>query len=395
MAELVFNTAQTSTDKAVIKVIGVGGGGCNTIKNMAGNTLNGVELICANTDAQSMESELLQNRLQLGKNLTKGLGAGGDPQIGRNAALEDREAIADAIRGANMLFITTGMGGGTGTGASPVVAEIAREMGILTVAVVTRPFTHEGKAKEKKAKEGLDLLKETVDSLIVIPNDKLMTVLGEDVTVCEAFRAADDVLSSAVIGISEVITSPGIINTDFADVSRVMEITGIAMMGSAEVSGEDRARLATEHAIASPLLDDISLEGAKGVLVSITTAPGCLKLSEYSQVLDIINRNADENAHTKVGTAENENMAEDALRITLIATGLEENQTVGQESLLKVVSQDVVGEATGTDNAFSIDNVVQSGRRRSRVANMTAADFRNQAVLDQFEFPTVMSRQAD
>lgn len=395
MAELVFNTAQTSTDKAVIKVIGVGGGGCNTIKNMAGNTLNGVELICANTDAQSMESELLQNRLQLGKNLTKGLGAGGDPQIGRNAALEDREAIADAIRGANMLFITTGMGGGTGTGASPVVAEIAREMGILTVAVVTRPFTHEGKAKEKKAKEGLDLLKETVDSLIVIPNDKLMTVLGEDVTVREAFRAADDVLSSAVIGISEVITSPGIINTDFADVSRVMEITGIAMMGSAEVSGEDRARLATEHAIASPLLDDISLEGAKGVLVSITTAPGCLKLSEYSQVLDIINRNADENAHTKVGTAENENMAEDALRITLIATGLEENQTVGQESLLKVVSQDVVGEATGTDNAFSIDNVVQSGRRRSRVANMTAADFRNQAVLDQFEFPTVMSRQAD
>lgn len=395
MAELVFNTAQTSTDKAVIKVIGVGGGGCNTIKNMAGSTLSGVELISANTDAQSMESELLQNRLQLGKNLTKGLGAGGDPQIGRNAALEDREAIADAIRGANMLFITTGMGGGTGTGASPVVAEIAREMGILTVAVVTRPFAHEGKAKEKKAKEGLDLLKETVDSLIVIPNDKLMTVLGEDVTVREAFRAADDVLSSAVIGISEVITSPGIINTDFADVSRVMEITGIAMMGSAEVSGEDRARLATEHAIASPLLDDISLEGAKGVLVSITTAPGCLKLSEYSQVLDIVNRNADENAHTKVGTAENENMAEDALRITLIATGLEENQTVGQESLLKVVSQDVVTEATGTDNAFSIDNVVQSGRRRSRVANMTAADFRNQAVLDQFEFPTVMSRQAD
>lgn len=397
MAELVFNTAQEPSNKAIIKVIGVGGGGCNTIQNIAQSSLKGVELIAANTDAQAMESELIQNRLLLGKNLTKSLGAGGNPQVGRNAALEDREAIADAIRGANMLFITTGMGGGTGTGASPVVAEIAREMGILTVAVATRPFTYEGGKREQIAKEGLETLKQNVDCLIVIPNDKLMSVLGEDISMKDAFRAADDVLCSAVIGISEVITSPGVINADFADVRAVMNITGMAMMGSAQVSGEDRARLAIEHAIANPLLDDIRLDGAKGALACVSTAPGCLKISEYGQIINIINAHTDINAHTKVGTAEDPNMPEDTLRVTLIATGLQDGKVASAppENLLKVVSQDVAVEATGTDNGFNIDHVVQSGRRRSRVSNLTAEDFRNQAVLDQFEFPTVMSRQAD
>ena len=229
--QLVYDVVEAAASPAVIKVIGIGGGGCNAINNMILNAVQGIEFISANTDAQSLRGSQAPKRIQLGTNLTKGLGAGANPEVGRNAAMEDREAITDALRGANMVFITTGMGGGTGTGAAPVVAEIARDMGILTVAVVTRPFEHEGK-RIQIAKEGLESLKNAVDSLIVIPNDKLMTALGEDVTVREAFRAADDVLRNAVAGISEVVTSPGIINLDFADVRNVMGIMGMAMMGS-------------------------------------------------------------------------------------------------------------------------------------------------------------------
>ena len=275
--QLVYDVVESAASPAVIKVIGIGGGGCNAINNMIDNTVQGVEFISANTDAQSLQGSKAPKRIQLGTNLTKGLGAGANPETGRNAALEDRETIADAIQGANMLFITTGMGGGTGTGAAPVVAEIARELGILTVAVVTRPFEHEGK-RIQIAKDGLETLKNQVDSLIVIPNDKLMTALGEDVTVRQAFRAADNVLRNAVAGIAEVITCPGMINLDFADVRNVMGIMGMAMMGSGFAQGIDRARLATEQAIASPLLDNVTLEGARGVLVNITTAPDGLTM---------------------------------------------------------------------------------------------------------------------
>ena len=278
--QLVYDVVESAASPAVIKVIGIGGGGCNAINNMIDNTVQGVEFISANTDAQSLRGSKAPKRIQLGTNLTKGLGAGANPETGRNAALEDRETIADAIQGANMLFITTGMGGGTGTGAAPVVAEIARELGILTVAVVTRPFEHEGK-RIQIAKDGLETLKNQVDSLIVIPNDKLMTALGEDVTVRQAFRAADNVLRNAVAGIAEVITCPGMINLDFADVRNVMGIMGMAMMGSGFAQGIDRARLATEQAIASPLLDNVTLEGARGVLVNITTAPDGLTMKEY------------------------------------------------------------------------------------------------------------------
>lgn len=389
--QLVYDVVEAAASLAVIKVIGVGGGGCNAINNMIDNAIAGVEFIGANTDAQSLKNSQAPKRIQLGTNLTKGLGAGANPEIGRNAAMEDREAISDAIRGANMLFITTGMGGGTGTGAAPVVAELAKEMGILTVAVVTRPFEHEGK-RVQVAKEGLETLKNTVDSLIVIPNDKLMTALGEDVTVREAFRAADDVLRNAVAGISEVITSPGIINLDFADVRNVMGIMGMAMMGSGQAHGVDRARIATEQAISSPLLDDVTLDGAHGVLVNITTAPGCLRMSEYNEIMSMVGEYAHQDAELKYGTAEDEKMEEGEIRVTIIATGLQENKLAAQSSSLRMAKAQ---QATGTDGAFpDIDSVIRSGRS-TRSMNLAAADFANQSILDDFEIPAVIRRQAD
>ncbi|WP_037585495.1 cell division protein FtsZ [Stenoxybacter acetivorans] len=387
--QLVYDVVDTATGPALIKVIGIGGGGCNAINNMIVNAVQGVEFISANTDAQSLQNNRAPKRVQLGTNLTKGLGAGANPEIGRNAAMEDRESIADAIRDANMLFITTGMGGGTGTGAAPVVAELAKEMGILTVAVVTRPFEHEGK-RIQIAKDGLEALKKSVDSLIVIPNDKLMSALGEDVTVRDAFLAADNVLRNAVAGISEVITSPGIINLDFADVRNVMGITGMAMMGSGQAHGIDRARLATEQAISSPLLDNVSLDGARGVLVNISTAPGCLKMSEYNEIMRMIGEYAHPDAELKYGTAEDETMEESEIRVTIIATGLHENKATQSGNLRMVKAV----QATGTDGLPDIGSVIRSGRS-ARNMNLTAADFANQSVLDDFEIPAVMRRQAD
>ena len=389
--ELVYDVVESAASPAVIKVIGIGGGGCNAINNMINNTVQGVEFISANTDAQALGGSNAAKRIQLGVNLTRGLGAGANPEIGRAAAQEDREAIAEAIRGANMLFITTGMGGGTGTGAAPVIAEIAKELGILTVAVVTRPFGHEGK-RINIAQEGLDHLKSQVDSLIVIPNDKLMTALGEDVTVREAFRAADNVLRDAVAGISEVVTRPGFINLDFADVKNVMSIMGMAMMGSGFAQGIDRARLATEQAISSPLLDDVTLDGARGVLVNITTAPGCLKMSEYREIMKVVDEYAHAEAERKYGTAEDESMEEGDIRVTIIATGLKEHQSAAASPNLRMVKPQ---QATGTDDGFpNIDSVIRSGRS-ARSMNLAASDFSNQSVLDDFEIPAVLRRQAD
>ena len=389
--ELVYDVVESAASPAVIKVIGIGGGGCNAINNMINNTVQGVEFISANTDAQALGGSNAAKRIQLGVNLTRGLGAGANPEIGRAAAQEDREAIAEAIRGANMLFITTGMGGGTGTGAAPVIAEIAKELGILTVAVVTRPFGHEGK-RINIAQEGLDHLKSQVDSLIVIPNDKLMTALGEDVTVREAFRAADNVLRDAVAGISEVVTRPGFINLDFADVKNVMSIMGMAMMGSGFAQGIDRARLATEQAISSPLLDDVTLDGARGVLVNITTAPGCLKMSEYREIMKVVDEYAHADAERKYGTAEDESMEEGDIRVTIIATGLKEHQSAAASPNLRMGKTQ---QATGTDDGFpNIDSVIRSGRS-ARSMYLAASDFSNQSVLDDFEIPAVLRRQAD
>ena len=313
--------------------------------------------------------------------------------VGTLAAELMCEAIEDAIHGANMLFITTGMGGGTGTGAAPVVAEIAKEMGILTVAVVTRPFGYEGK-RVHIAQEGLEQLKGQVDSLIIIPNDKLMTALGEDVTMREAFRAADNVLRDAVAGISEVVTRPGFINLDFADVKNVMGIKGIAMMGSGFAQGIDRARLATEQAISSPLLDNVTLDGARGVLVNITTAPDCLKMSEYREIMKVVNENAHPEAECKYGTAEDDNMGEDAIRVTIIATGLKENGSENQMRAAVRTQKLVSGnaEAAQPAQAGNVDGLVRTNRG-IRSMNLTAADFSNQSVLDDFEIPAILRRQ--
>jgi len=395
MSTMVFEVMQEAAQEAVIKVIGVGGGGCNAIDNMIDGKVQGVEFICANTDAQTLKRNKAQVKLQLGNNLTKGLGAGANPEIGRSAALEDRERIADILRGANMVFVTAGMGGGTGTGAAPVVAEVAKEMGILTVGVVTRPFDHEGK-RLKVAQAGIDDLKKHVDSLIVIPNEKLMEVLGEDVTMREAFRAADDVLKGAVAGIAEVITCPGLINVDFADVRTVMCEMGLAMMGSAYASGIDRARVAAEQAVASPLLDNITLEGARGVLVNISTAPGCLKMSEYREIMSIVRQYADEDAEIKFGTAEVDDIPEDTIRVTLIATGLGKKNTGRNDErpeYIKIVK-------TGTDDSpvevLNYDDFDTPAIMRQRGRRTPAqADFSNPEVSESFDIPAFLRKQAD
>ncbi len=296
-----FELIENVPSNAVIKVIGVGGGGGNAVKHMIANNIEGVDFICANTDAQALSDIRSKTVLQLGGDITKGLGAGANPQIGRAAAMEDRDRIADALRGADMVFITAGMGGGTGTGGAPVVAEIAREMGILTVAVVTRPFPFEGKKRLQVATEGLAELQQYVDSLITIPNEKLLEVLGKNTSLLDAFKEANDVLLGAVQGIADLIIRPGMINVDFADVRTVMSEMGMAMMGTGSARGENRAREAAEKAINSPLLDDINLEGARGILVNITAGLD-LSLGEFSEVGDTIEEFASEDATVVVGT---------------------------------------------------------------------------------------------
>ncbi len=316
MFELVDNVPQS----AVIKVIGVGGGGGNAVKHMIENAVEGVDFICANTDAQALSDVDSPTVLQLGGEITKGLGAGANPEIGRAAAMEDRERIAESLRGADMVFITAGMGGGTGTGGAPIVAEVARELGILTVAVVTRPFSFEGRKRQTIAEAGLGELQEHVDSLITIPNEKLLEVLGKNTSLLDAFREANDVLLGAVQGIADLIIRPGMINVDFADVRTVMSEMGMAMMGTGSSRGENRAREAAERAINSPLLDDIDLEGARGILVNITAGLD-LSLGEFSEVGDTIEEFASEEATVVVGTVIDPEL-QDELRVTVVATGL-------------------------------------------------------------------------
>src|SRR3954451_8944027 len=337
-------------DGAVIKVIGVGGCGGNALEHMIERGLTGVDFICANTDAQALKRSTAQTQLQLGAALTRGLGAGARPEIGRDAAMEDRDRIAEVIEGADMLFITAGMGGGTGTGAAPVIADIAKSLGILTVAVVTRPFKFEGK-RQRVAMAGIEELTKKVDSLIIIPNEKLMEVLGEDVSVIDAYAAANDVLHGAVSGIAEVINNPGLVNVDFADVRTVMGEVGMAMMGSASADGVDRARVAAQQAVKSPLLEDVNLAGARGVLVNITASAG-LKMKEYHEVMNTIKEFTADDAMVIVGTVIEDSM-DDRLRVTMIATGLggiaKAEQTVTQSRAPKLQVYETVIERTGTD----------------------------------------------
>lgn len=316
MFELVENVPQS----AVIKVIGVGGGGGNAVNHMINNEVDGVDFICANTDAQALGNLKVKTVLQLGSNITKGLGAGANPHIGREAALEDRDEIAEVLAGADMVFITAGMGGGTGTGAAPIVAEVAKELGILTVAVVTRPFPFEGKKRSDVASAGIAQLQQHVDSLITIPNEKLLDVLGKQSSLLDAFKAANDVLLGAVKGIADLIMNPGMINVDFADVKTVMSEMGMAMMGTGIARGEGRAREAAESAIRSPLLEDVNLQGARGILVNITAGEN-LSLGEFSEVGDTIEEFASDEATVVIGTVIDPNL-KDEIRVTVVATGL-------------------------------------------------------------------------
>jgi len=386
MIELIDAQAQ----EAVIKVIGVGGCGGNAVDHMIVQGVQGVEFICANTDAQALKRNQAKTQLQLGVEITKGLGAGANPEIGRQAALEDRERIAEMITGADMLFLTAGMGGGTGTGAAPVVAEIAKEMGILTVAVVTKPFAFEGK-RQRLAQEGLEALAEHVDSLIVIPNDKLMQVLGNSITLDEAFRAANDVLHGAVAGIAEIISCPGMINVDFADVRTVMGEMGMAMMGSAKASGTGRAREAAEQAVACPLLEDINISDARGVLVNISASKATFQLQEMYDVMETIKAFAADSATVIVGTVYDESL-EEGLRVTIVATGL--GKPLMRQSAKPLV---MVAQKTGTDNmAMDIDYAALDQpaviRRRNRDATVEAM---RQSGVETLDIPAFLRKQAD
>ncbi len=315
-----FVLADTENQGAVIKVIGVGGGGGNAVSHMVAAGIEGVDFICLNTDAQALKHSKVKMSLQIGCNITKGLGAGADPEVGRQAAMEDRDRIIEVIEGSDMLFITAGMGGGTGTGAAPVVAQIAKELGILTVAVVTKPFDMEGTKRLGSAESGITELSRHVDSLITIPNQKLLTVLGGDMTLLDAFKAANQVLQGAVQGIAELITRPGMINVDFADVRTVMAETGMAMMGSGTARGENRAREAAEAAVSSPLLEDINLSGAHGLLINVTAGMD-LRTSEFSMVGDTVKQHASQDANVVVGCVIDPEMREE-IRVTVVATGI-------------------------------------------------------------------------
>lgn len=321
---MMFELSDAQQNGAVIKVIGIGGGGGNAVQHMINEGISGVECVCANTDLQVLQSLTVPTVIQLGEAVTKGLGAGADPEIGRQAAQEDRERIYEVLQGADMVFLTAGMGGGTGTGAAPVFAEIARELDILTVAVVTRPFVFEGKKRMQVAEAGLKELSRYVDSLITIPNNKLLTVLGKSVSLLSAFGSANAVLQGAVQGIADLITKPGLINVDFADVKTVMSEMGMAMMGTGYATGEDRAQLAAEAAASSPLLEDVDLSGAKGVLVNLTAGPD-MTIGEFEAVGDTIRKFTSEDAVVVVGTVIDPDISAE-LKVTVVVTGLGEDR---------------------------------------------------------------------
>jgi cell division protein FtsZ len=395
MFELVDNVPQS----AVIKVVGVGGGGGNAVRHMIEAGVEGVDFICANTDAQALSGIPTRTVLQLGAGITKGLGAGANPEIGRQAALEDKARIAEVLAGADMVFITAGMGGGTGTGAAPVVAEVAREMGILTVAVVTRPFRFEGKKRSAVADEGLGELQQHVDSLITIPNEKLLAVLGKNTSLLDAFQAANDVLLGAVQGIADLIIRPGTINVDFADVRTVMSEMGMAMMGTGTARGENRAREAAEAAIRSPLLEDINLQGARGILVNITAGPN-LSLGEFAEVGETVHEFAADNATVVVGTAIDPNMG-DEIKVTVVATGLGELRR-DTPVPVTLVRQSQVGGAQPNYKEFdspAIRRSVGVARREVPVPPRAAHQLAVGAepIYDEspFEIPAFLRRQAD
>jgi cell division protein FtsZ len=390
-----FEIMDKESQEAVIKVIGVGGCGGNAVEHMIEKNVGGVEFICANTDMQALKKSNAKHVLQIGLDITKGLGAGAKPEIGREAALEDRDQIAEMIDGADMLFITAGMGGGTGTGAAPIIAEVAKEMGILTVAVVTKPFAFEGK-RSKVATDGLEELSKHVDSLIIIPNDKLMEVLGDDVTFLDAFKAANDVLHNAVSGIAEIINCPGLVNVDFADVRTVMSEMGMAMMGSAVATGPDRAVLAAEQAVASPLLENVNLANARGVLVNIT-ANHSFKMKEYNDVMRTIRSFTAEDATVIVGNVFDESIGE-GLRVTMVATGLNGAGARAQRKPEISIVQPVVLDGTTNQPVYGGESFTNEDAPAVFTPNLgrrAQVDAMKKDGIEEYDIPAFLRKQAD
>jgi cell division protein FtsZ len=389
-----FELMDAYSQSAVIKVLGVGGGGGNAVSHMVNSGIEGVDFICINTDAQALKHSKVKTSLQIGCNITKGLGAGADPEVGRQAAMEDRDRIIELIEGCDMLFITAGMGGGTGTGAAPVVAAVAKELGILTVAVVTKPFDMEGGKRMLVAEHGIAELGKFCDSLITIPNQKLLTVLGGETTLLDAFKSANQVLQGAVQGIAELITRPGLINVDFADVRTVMSETGMAMMGSGAASGEERAREAAEAAVSSPLLEDINLAGAHGILVNVTAGMD-LSIGEFEIVGNTVKKFASDDATVVVGTVIDPDMS-NQVRVTVVATGLgrptvrqHQPAHATQQPQMRVVAQRGRGPLSGADYAALDKPTVQ---RQRAVGDGIRGDASGEDLLD---IPAFLRRQAD
>jgi len=390
-----FELMDAFNQSAVIKVVGVGGGGGNAVNHMLSDNIEGVEFICANTDAQALKSSAVKTVLQLGSNITKGLGAGANPEIGRSAAMEDRDRIEEALEGADMVFITAGMGGGTGTGAAPVVAEVAKDLGILTVAVVTKPFPFEGSKRMQVAERGIADLGQFVDSLITIPNEKLLQVLGKGTSLLEAFKCANNVLYNAVQGIAELITRPGLINVDFADVRTVMSEMGVAMMGSGAAKGDTRAREAAEQAIHSPLLEDINLSGAKGILVNITAGLD-MSIGEFDEVGNTVKEFACEDATVVVGAVIDPEMHED-LRVTVVATGLgplhaaRQRAEESEAKPVRLVSSDIVEPPAVDYNDMERPTVIRRDRKPVKSFGQLPRD----QDMDYLDIPAFLRRQAD
>src|SRR5690242_940821 len=396
-----FELVEQLAPNAVIKVIGVGGGGGNAVSHMVNSSIDGVEFICANTDAQALKSSGARTTLQLGETVTKGLGAGANPEIGRQAALEDRDRIVELLDGADMVFITCGMGGGTGTGAAPVVAQLAKEKGILTVAVVTKPFPFEGRRRMQVALKGIEDLSQSVDSLITVPNEKLLTVLGREVTLLNAFKAANDVLQGAVQGIADLITRPGLINVDFADVRTVMSEMGMAMMGTGTARGDDRAQAAAEAAINNPLLENVDLSGACGILVNVTAGPN-LTMREFDEIGRVVHDFASEDATVVLGTALDPDLSDD-VRVTVVATGL---NRAAKPQLRPVAKPEMVEMPqprrvlrTGTDNGMvgfaAQPEPVVATRKEAAPAASAKAEKEVAPGYDYLDIPAFLRRQAD
>jgi cell division protein FtsZ len=388
-----FELMDAYSQNAVIKVVGVGGGGGNAVKHMAACGIDGVDFICANTDRQALLNANVKTTLQIGCNITKGLGAGANPEIGYSAAMEDRDRLQELIEGADMLFITAGLGGGTGTGAAPVIAQVAKELGILTVAVVTKPFEMEGTKRTSIAEQGMIELARNVDSLITIPNEKLLSVLGGETTLLDAFKSANEVLQGAVQGIAELITRPGLINVDFADVRTVMSEMGMAMMGTGVAAGEDRAREAAEAAVSSPLLEDINLAGANGILVNVTAGMD-LSIGEFNTIGDTVKEFASDDATVVIGTVIDPEM-NNSIRVTVVATGLGKGLTLvkPEPEMIEVVDEPQVRAAKGIDAPNYGQYEMPPAKRQQRVVGHDVVE--PQEDLDLLDIPAFLRRQAD